>query len=74
METYLQKVVNTHWFLKNSSALLKEDIQHFKTEKFTFLLFLWVIYALLDLGRIPSTNPDPADQNQCGSERRNTAG
>jgi hypothetical protein len=24
-----------------------------------FFLFLWVIYALLD--------PDPADQNQCGS-------
>ncbi len=42
---------------------LKENIQHFNIKFLYFLVFstvlLWVIFALLD--------PDPADQNQCGS-------
>jgi hypothetical protein len=36
----------------------KVNIQLFKILKFLHF-FLWVIFALLD--------PDPADQNQCGS-------
>jgi hypothetical protein len=38
-----------------------ENIQHFKP--FLHFFQLWVIFALLD------TNPDPVDQNQCGSIR-----
>ncbi len=40
----------------------KENIQHFETWKFwTFFLFLWVIFALLDPDPNPLTrlNPDP---------------
>jgi hypothetical protein len=36
----------------------KENIQDFNMLLFS-TVFLWVIFALLD--------PDPADQNQCGS-------
>jgi hypothetical protein len=46
------------------SLALKREHAALEDMKFSYsFLFLWVIFALLD------SDPDPADQNQCGSTR-----
>jgi hypothetical protein len=59
-------------YCRRSLQPSKENIQHFKAWKFSFFLFLWVIFALLI--RIRNLNadldPDPATQinaDPCGS-------